>query len=61
MFCNFTNWRRGKRNKKRADQVYKYIISPVCEECGFEAIRVDKVNQSDSITQTIIDYIKNQS
>ena len=48
----------GSEIRKRADQVYKYIISPVCEECGFEAIRVDKVNQSDSITQTIIDYIK---
>ena len=38
----------GSEIRKRADQVYKYIISPVCEECGFEAIRVDKVNQSDS-------------
>lgn len=26
---------------------------------GFEAIRVDKVNQADSITQTIIDYLIN--
>ena len=48
----------GTEIRKRADQVYKYIIFPVCEECGFEAIRVDKVNQADSITQTIIDYIK---
>ena len=48
----------GSEIRKRADQVYKYIIFPVCEECGFEAIRVDKVNQADSITQTIIDYIK---
>ena len=29
------------------------------EEAGFEAIRVDKVNQADSITQTIIDYLIN--
>ena len=47
----------GSDTRKRADQVFKYIISPVCEECGFEAIRVDKVNQADSITQTIIDYL----
>ena len=47
----------GSEIRRRADQVYKYIISPVCEECGFEAIRVDKINQSDSITQTIIDYL----
>ena len=47
----------GSEIRKRADKVFKYIISPVCEESGFEAIRVDKVNQADSITQTIIDYI----
>lgn len=47
----------GSEIRKRADQVYKYIVSPVCEECGFEAIRVDKINQADSITQTIIDYL----
>lgn len=49
----------GSEIRKRADKVFKYIISPVCEEGGFEPIRVDKVNQADSITQTIIDYLKN--
>lgn len=43
--------------RKRADQVYKYIIAPVCDACGFEAVRVDQINQSDSITQTIIDML----
>lgn len=47
----------GSEIRKRADQVFKYIVSPACEECGFEAIRVDKINQADSITQTIIDYL----
>lgn len=49
----------GSEVRKRADQVFKYIISPVCEETGFEAIRVDKINHVDSITQTIIDYLIN--
>lgn len=49
----------GSEVRRRADQVFKYIILPVCEECDFEAIRVDKVNQADSITQTIIDYLSN--
>ena len=44
--------------RKRADQLFKYIIKPVCVECDFEAIRVDQINKSDSITQTIIDFIK---
>ena len=40
-----------------ADKLFKYIISPVCESCGFEPVRVDQINDSDSITQTIIDKL----
>ena len=47
----------GSDIRKRADQVYKYIIAPVCEQCDFEAVRVDQINQADSITQTIIDML----
>ena len=47
----------GSDTRKRADQVYKYIIGPTCEKCGFDAIRVDQLNQADSITQTIIDML----
>lgn len=49
----------GSEVRKRADQVFRYIIAPVCDETGFEPIRVDKLNQPDSITQTIIDYLIN--
>ena len=49
----------GSDIRKRADKVFKYIIDPVCNECGFSAIRVDQINQADSITQTIIDYLNN--
>ncbi|MGN0388935.1 MAG: nucleoside 2-deoxyribosyltransferase [Suilimivivens sp.] len=49
----------GSEIRKRADQVFKYIIAPVCDETGFEPIRVDKINQPDSINQTIIDYLTN--
>lgn len=47
----------GSEARKRAEQVFKYIIAPVCGEMEFEPIRVDKLNQSDVITQTIIDYL----
>lgn len=49
----------GSDIRKRADQVYNYIIKPVCEKCGFEAIRSDHIHQSDSIPQTIIDSLLN--
>ena len=43
--------------RSNADKLFKYIISPVCESCGFELVRVDQINDSDSITQTIIDKL----
>ncbi len=47
----------GSETRINADKLFKYIISPVCERCGFEAVRVDQINDSDSITQTIIDKL----
>lgn len=49
----------GTEIRKRADQLYTYIIKPVCEQCEFEAIRGDLINASDSIDQTILDHLKN--
>lgn len=43
--------------RSNVDKLFKYIISPVCESCGFEPVRVDQINDSDSITQTIIDKL----
>ena len=43
--------------RSNADKLFKYIISPVCESCGFEPVRVVQINDSDSITQTIIDKL----
>lgn len=48
----------GSGIRKSSDQVFKYIIKPVCEEMGFEPIRADQINKSDVITDTIINYIK---
>lgn len=47
----------GSETRISADKLFKYIISPVCKSCGFEAVRVDQINDSDSITQTIIDKL----
>lgn len=43
--------------RKRSDQLFDYIITPACKECNFEPIRVDKINGSDSITETILKYL----
>lgn len=49
----------GTDIRKSSDQLFNYILKPVCDECGFECIRVDKINDNDSITETILDYLKN--
>ena len=47
----------GSETRNNVDKLFRHIINPVCQMCGFEAIRVDKINDSDSITQTIIDKL----
>jgi len=44
--------------RKNADQLFKHIIMPVCERCGFVAERVDQMNDADSITQKILDCLE---
>ena len=48
----------GSETRNSADKLYKHVIKPVCEICGFEAIRVDQLNDANSITQTIIEYLE---
>lgn len=45
--------------RRNADQLFRFIIEPICQECGFEAIRVDHLNDANSITDTIIDQLEN--
>ena len=47
----------GTDIRKRSDQLMKHIIEPVCEE--FEVIRIDKLQHNKSITEEILNYLKN--
>ncbi len=47
----------GSPVRSTADKLLKYVISPVCSACGFEAIRVDKINDANAITQTVIEML----
>lgn len=47
----------GSDIRNNADKLFKHIIEPICKECKFKAVRVDKINDSDSVTQTIIDKL----
>lgn len=43
--------------RKNSNQLLKHILQPVCEECGFECIRVDKLNDNDNISNTIMNFL----
>lgn len=45
--------------RKRSDSLLKHVLKPVCSECGFEAIRIDEMYTGESITQNILDNLKN--
>lgn len=47
----------GSEIRSNADKLFKYVIKPVCEDCDFDAIRVDQLNDANSITQTILEQL----
>ncbi|MFA9413325.1 hypothetical protein ACERC8_01560 [Streptococcus sp. E29BA] len=48
----------NSNTRKRSDTVLKHIISPVCQQFGYDVIRVDKLSSVDRIDQTIINYLE---
>lgn len=48
----------GSDIRAQADKVLKHIIQPVCSASGFTAIRVDQINDSNSITETVIEELE---
>ena len=48
----------GTPTRERADNVYRYLIAPVCEDLGYKPVRVDHVNAVDNINETVINYLK---
>jgi hypothetical protein len=49
----------GSEARIRSDKVLKHIIGPVAEECGYEAIRADKISEPGMITTQVINHILN--
>lgn len=43
--------------RDNADKLFRHILEPVCKSCGFNAVRADQINDTDSITQTIMDKL----
>ena len=47
----------NSNTRNRSDKLLKHIIEPVCDKNNLEVIRVDTLNSSDSITNTIVEYL----
>lgn len=48
----------NSQTRRYSDKVFKYLIEPVCKDQGFEVTRSDKINATDKIDETIINYLK---
>lgn len=49
----------GSETRKRSDTLFKHIIEPVCADCNFMPIRIDRENINGSLTNEIISHITN--
>lgn len=43
--------------RNRADKILNHIIAPVADECGYEALRADKISEPGMITTQVIQHI----
>jgi hypothetical protein len=51
----------GTDIRMRSDQILKYIIRPVAEECGYGAVRADEITEPGIITTQVIDHVLNDA
>jgi hypothetical protein len=51
--------KEGSEIRSRSDQILKYVIAPVADACGYEALRADKISESGFITTQVINHIIN--
>lgn len=48
----------GSDTRSRSDKLNRHIITPVCEKCGFEPIRIDEENKNGSLIEDIHKHLQ---
>ena len=43
--------------RKRSDQILKHVIQPSVDECGYKAVRADKIEKPGVITSQVIQHV----
>jgi hypothetical protein len=51
----------GSAIRERSDQIFNHVITPVAKECGFKAIRADKISEPGLITTQVINHVLNDA
>ena len=49
----------GSDTRKRSDQVLEHVVRPAVEQCGYKAMRADKIETPGMITSQVIQHIVN--
>ena len=44
--------------RKRSDQLYKYVVTPAAEAHGYAPVRADKISEPGVITTQIVEYLR---
>jgi hypothetical protein len=47
----------GSETRQRSDQILKHLITPATKECGYQAIRADKISEPGIITSQVIQHL----
>jgi hypothetical protein len=47
----------GSETRKRSDQILDHIIKPAVTECGYTAVRADKIEKPGVITSQVIQHV----
>lgn len=47
----------GSPQRRRADNVFDYVIQPAATACGLTLVRADKIDESGNITSQVIDHL----
>ena len=46
----------GSDERKRADDVFDFVVSPTAKACNLKPVRADKIDESGDITRQIVDH-----
>ncbi len=48
----------GTKIRKKSDDLFDFIIKPVCTKEGYDVIRADKIFSNDKINDTILEHLR---